>query len=291
MFKKFYSAIKLYENKRLKLEINNRIAIFIGHKAKFLLAKVNTKTYFLTHNAGFFSCASVALEDLITKNPSKISSRFGMGLYKNVLFTNNWEFFYRLPSKGSINNNKNISKNEILDTSNWWKKKYKTLPIKKVELYILKYFSPSDHVIDLEKNLTKKYKLNFSQTIGVHYRGTDKYTDWDLTPISAYVDEIDKILKANRSKDILFLSDDLSAQLYVKKRFYNQNLVIIEELSTSSGLVGAHYAYKGNRIKQAQLYFAAVLMLSKCNYLITHTGNGALWEVLYRDSIENFIQL
>jgi len=42
---------------------------------------------------------------------------------------------------------------------------------------------------------------------------------------------------------------------------------------------------------QGQIFLAILSLVSKCKKVVTHTGNGALWEVLFRGSTEGLKQI
>ena len=48
---------------------------------------------------------------------------------------------------------------------------------------------------------------------------------------------------------------------------------------------------QAERAEYGAKFFAAVFCLSKCKHLITHSGNGSFWAVLYRGNTENVYQI
>ena len=134
----------------------------------------------IKHNAGFFSCCSVKLRDIIkyinTNNnlPEKIYCSEQFKLYKND-FRQDITYVYFEHYK----NTKNIiidkipivitnSKNED-QFSNYNELNYQELyPI------IYKYFSPSIEIINIIQNIVSKYNIDYNNTCVLFYRGNDK---------------------------------------------------------------------------------------------------------------------
>lgn len=138
--------------------------------------------------------------------------------------------------------------------------------------------------------LTEKYSLNPENLLGIHYRGTDKAKEIVPPHLAIVLRDAQEILLTNPGLKVLVQTDDLRAQEYFSSNLGDFSITI-NELKTSFGSVGAHYrsSARHNAISVVD-YLATVQILSKCAYLITHTGHGALWEVLYRGNTENVIQ-
>jgi hypothetical protein len=291
IFLRFKRAVKLTKQEYFLQDLKLRIGLSISKAAvKFFEVYPSNKTYFLTHNAGFFSCASVALDAVVRKKPQKINSIFGLAWYKKILFMNNWNEFFQ---EADLNKISDLDQRKVseLNVSSFWNQRYDQILIKEFTPFINTYFQPSIKIQNIKSVLLNSYKIKPSETIGVHYRGTDKVTEWDLTPINKFGDEIDKLLSGDSKNTILFQSDDNEARKYISKRFADEKVVIIEEIFPGEGAIGAHLIDSRNQQEQVILYFAIVLILSECNFLITHTGNGALWECLFRTNTDNVIQL
>jgi hypothetical protein len=291
VFRKLKKFIDLSKQEYFIQDLKYRIALRIGKVVvKVLEIYPSKKIYFLTHNAGLFSCMSVALDATVRTKPQKINSMFGLAWYKKILFINNWNYFFQEADKDKVSD---LDQRAILelDISSFWSYRYDSIPIKNFTPFVNTYFRPSIKIQNIKRALLDSYELNPLETIGVHHRGTDKITEWDLTPINRFGDEIEKLLSSNLKNTILVQSDDNEARRYLSKRFSKEKVVIFEEILPGVGSVGAHLIDSYNQQEQVFLYFATVLILSECNFLITHTGNAALWECLIRNNTDKVIQL
>jgi hypothetical protein len=288
MYHILFKIIKLRKRKVLLVEIKLAVAHKVTDLVKPWLGKSN-KTYFLLHNAGLFSCASVAMQEIVKKEYTKISARFGMRLYKKFLFSNPWNFYFKKYSSW-VSISESPLKLENWHPINWWAEDYSLLPFRSTDLIVKKYFNPSQRVLIKKKELVTKYMIDTSQTIGVHYRGTDKFQEIDLTPLKIYAKVLTELLGLNPTFKVLIQTDDFKAQKFFRDMF-GERSIVIDELKTTVGKVGMHYMTSRNPKQSTINYFASVLILSECKYLVTHTGNGALWEVLYRGNSENVTQL
>ncbi len=290
MLLKLTKIFELKNKGTLSVEIKLALAHYVEKSVKRWTRK-SKKTYFLIHNAGFFSCASMALQEVIDRNYTKINARFGMRLYKRFLFSDPWMCYFSGVSNLKIDNAiQFLAISGQLPRTEWWQENYSLLPSKQTKAIIKKYFTPSKRVLHRKKELILQHKIITSKTIGVHFRGTDKSQELPLTPIQRYSDILDILIRENPTYKILIQTDDLVAEEFLAAKF-NEKTIMFSGLKTNKGRVSMHYLSARRPVKPTIDYFARVLILSECAHLVTHTGNGALWEVLYRGNSKNVIQL
>ena len=86
------------------------------------------------------------------------------------------------------------------------------------------------------------------------------------------------------------LTDEPSAQEAFKTAFPGL-VILIDELDAPGGTVGAHNLDSPAPEAKGQTFLAILLLISKCKKVVTHTGNGALWEVLFRGSTQKLQQV
>lgn len=155
-----------------------------------------------------------------------------------------------------------------------------------------RFFGPSDIVLNKVQLLSHKYKLNFEKTISVLYRGTDKGTELALAHPQDYIEVTKRILKNNSDFKVLLQTD----QTQVIEMFYDEfgdKLIFFEETpSTRTNKVIWDLMEKNNvdSIDWSQWFDAALRCVSKCKYLVNHTGNVAFFANLYRGNLENVYQ-
>lgn len=249
-------------------------------------------TYFVTNNAGLLSCASTTLSDLCEYDlpVSKINSRFGMSLYKRSLFENNWSSFFEQPERPEDKKPNPTFAPFSLPVHEWWSARYASLPVISMKPALARFFRPAVVIQELSHRLVADCDIDFGQTIGVHYRGTDKFKEAKIPPVQAFIKKTSMALENMPSAKVFLLTDEQNA-LSLFTRDFKERLVFNQSLRAPEGELGAHNVDSRDGQRQGQIFLANLLLISKCQTLITHTGNGALWEVLYRGSLDGVIQL
>jgi len=250
-------------------------------------------TYFITHNSGLMSCSSTALSDitLARRKVLRVRSNFGMALYKNWLLRNNWKSFYRTPAKREVLEWDFLEiKNPPKDIHDWWIKDYSSIPVECVQEIKELFFSPSSRVQKLSERFTEKYNIILEETVGVHYRGTDKHKEIETPSLADFIERTRNSIKGMKNPRILLLTDEPVALASFNSVFPGIVLTV-DELVSQGGSVGAHFLNSGDPEVQGQIFLATLSLVSKSNLLVTHTGNGALWEVLFRGNTENVTQI
>jgi hypothetical protein len=250
-------------------------------------------TYFLTYNAGLLSCSTVTLSDITAsgRKVTKIKSNFGMSLYKKCLLRNNWKSFFQIPvlthpsqlasaQSGSYPN----------DIHDWWGKDYAAIPFKDVLEAVDLYFRLSPKVMKISDGFVEKYGINLEETIGVHYRGTDKQTEIETPSLTEFISQTRQFMQQMTNPKILLLTDEPAVTIGFEAAF-PKAVITVTELATPGGSIGAHILDSKEPEVQGQIFLAILSLVSKCKKVVTHTGNGALWEVLFRESTEGLKQV
>jgi hypothetical protein len=250
-------------------------------------------TYFLTYNAGLLSCSSTSLSDITAsgRNVTKIKSNFGMSLYKKWLLRNNWKSYFQNPiPTGSSQLASAESGSYPKDIHDWWGKDYAALPFKDVLDAVGLYFRLSLKVVELSDSFVEKYGITLEETIGVHYRGTDKQTEIETPSLTEFISQTRLYMQEMANPKILLLTDE-PAVINGFEDAFPKAVITITELATPGGLLGAHILDSKEPEVQGQIFLAILSLVSKCKKVVTHTGNGALWEVLFRGSTEGLRQV
>jgi hypothetical protein len=250
-------------------------------------------TYFLTYNAGLLSCSTVTLSDITAsgRTVKKIKSNFGMSLYKKWLLRNNWKSFFQAPIK---TNSSQLASAQIgsypNDIHDWWSKDYAAIPFKAVQEPIGLYFRLSPKVVKFSDSFVEKYGINLEETIGVHYRGTDKQNEIETPSLTEFISQTRQFMQEMANPKILLLTDEPDVILGFEAAF-PRAVITINELAAPGGSIGAHILDSKEPEVQGQIFLAILSLVSKCKKVVTHTGNGALWEVLFRGSTEGLKQV
>jgi hypothetical protein len=250
-------------------------------------------TYFLTYNAGLMSCSTTTLSDITASGRvvKKVRSNFGMSLYKKWLLRNNWKSFYLAPiQQGSSEFSSSETRPYPNDIHDWWVKDYAALPFMDVQETVDSFFRLSPKVVGFSNGFVEKYGINLEETIGVHYRGTDKQTEIETPSLTQFIQQTRQFMQEMANPKILLLTDEPEATQAFETAFPNA-VITINELATPGGSLGAHTLDSKEPEIQGQIFLAILSLVSKCKKVVTHTGNGALWEVLFRGSNEGLKQV
>jgi hypothetical protein len=250
-------------------------------------------TYFLTYNAGLLSCSTVTLSDITASGRTvrKIKSNFGMSLYKKWLLRNNWKSFFQIPIQANSSQLASAeSETYPKDIHDWWGKDYASIPFKAVQEPVDLYFRLSPKVVKLSDGFVEKYGINLEETIGVHYRGTDKQSEIETPSLTGFISQTRQFMQEMANPKILLLTDEPDVIVGFEAAF-PKAVITIYELAAPGGSIGAHILDSKEPEVQGQIFLAILSLVSKCKKVVTHTGNGALWEVLFRGSNEGLKQV
>lgn len=257
------------------------------------------RTYYCTHNAGFFSCCSICLGDIIRLYklykllPEKIDFSNSLNFFKTKEQLKNKENIYLNLFKLDSNINKKIS---FKDSPNYYYNTnviYYNYHLKDIQKLIKMYFIPNDEIIEIQRKLIKKYEIDLSKTICVLYRGTDKWKEVRTSHYLEYLKETKNVLKKNPDFKIWIQTDELRVRDFFKQTFKDKCFYIKELPVTSQNKVMHMHdekELKMNKFEFGKLFLAVINLLSKSHTLITHTGNCGFWAALYRGNTKNLRQ-
>jgi hypothetical protein len=246
-------------------------------------------TYFVCHQAGLFSTLSGVAQDILShsKKDLRVKSTFSLHLYKNNFWADNWPNFFYAPS--SRTENPRLKDLTGSDFSELWNASYAELNILQISDALRGLLRPSDSVLSLRAEISDQYGVNTSSTLGVHFRATDKVNESPTPSLSQVRAAVDFALEDSPNLRIVVLTDD-SAFADAFSKIY-PSAVFLTNLPFSSSGTGAHFLGGKNREEQGLIFFASALLISQCEKVVTHTGNGALWEVIYRGTFKGVTQL
>lgn len=253
---------------------------------------MSNKILKVTHNAGFFSCCSVRLFEIINyfnKNkelPELVDSSEQFKIHKseniditNIFFSDSGE---SITYKEDIifskaDNEPQFSNYDLIDYEN-------------VSPFIKKYFKHSDIVESTVNKFISKYMINLDETCGVFYRGLDKHRETNIADYDTYIDKCLEIKnKYNNIK--FFVQTDESEFLKAFISIFPDTIYISEipTMSKSDTLLTYHIPME-NRVEFGVNFLSSTIILSKCKYLVTHSGNCGKWACLFRGNTNNVYQ-
>lgn len=250
------------------------------------------------HNAGFFSCCTIRLMDIVTyynQNgvlPDKVDSSEQLNEYK-AGNENLWELLFDVyleehnhftlpPAPIDITTD---TKRELQFSD------YKQILHKAAFPFIQKYFHPSFHTFTVATNMTNKLPdLDGKETCAVFYRGNDKNRE---TSIGSYQEFINKAkeIQAQEPNIRFIVQPDETEFLHAFKAEF-PDAIHFEECAHMPKKDSATFLEmpRHQRPEHAANFLASVLIMSNAKHLITHSGNGGLFSVLFRGHSNNVHQ-
>jgi hypothetical protein len=243
----------------------------------------------VNHNAGFFSCCSIKLFQIIKyintnkKIPLSVDSSQQFAIYKNNNKDITYDFFEHY---SNISNN--ISNNVI---NYHWEHQfinYSQLDYTNIIPIVKKYFEPSQRIKTVVDNFVNNYNICYENCISVYYRGTDKYCETSIDSYESFYNKLIPFVDSNIQ--ILLQSDSAQFIDYIISKNI-KNLIIIKELSTSYTCNGIHNEKsKEQNYEDITNLLSIILIISKCKYIICSSGNVSIWIMLYRQHANNVHQ-
>lgn len=253
------------------------------------------------HDGGFFSCTTVKLYKILEylrgnrKLPLVVNSCGLFNYYKpsNYKATDDISnHFFQLDRQKTIQYEPNVRLN-LMDHIKPLKD---VIKFEKFQPFIEKYFTPTEEIFSLVKFFETKYNIDYNNTCGVYYRGTDKCTETTISEYTFFYDKMKAVAKEDSeangvNPDFKFLLlTDTGPFIDVALKFFD-NLIIIEENNTSYDGKCLHInTEKENNYKQIKIMFALVIILSRCKYVIVPSSNVSYWIALYRKNCNNLYQ-
>ena len=249
----------------------------------------------IVHNAGFFSCCTVRLDCIInyintySKLPTYVDSNLLFTMYKkkgrkkkdiikkDITFT----FFENYDNIDIIIP---IQTNNALSQFN----NYSNINYTETKPIIKKYFSPSNNIIDRKNNIKAKYNIDYSNTIVVYFRGTDKINEIATPKFEDYYSKLKTITDLNSNKKIIIQTDSSPFLDYIKTKQI-KNIITFDENKPSYNSKGTHKE-KRDRYTEMQDLHAIILIISECNEIICCSNNVSLWIMLFRGHARNVYQ-
>jgi hypothetical protein len=236
----------------------------------------------VNHNAGFFSCYTVRLSNILSffnenkKCPKQVDSSKQFLNYKidfSKDYTNEYISLDESLNIEYINYVKITNEDREEQFSN-----YKNINFKCIEPFIKKYFLPSNNILKIVNELEVKYDLNYEELAVFYYRGTDKFVETNICDYYSYIEKAKKIKKDNPNIRFLLTSDEINLIELFKKNF--PDTIVFEEVLSNMSRSFIH----------SQLILASVLIMSKAKHIICTSGNVSLWIILFRGHNNNIHQ-
>ena len=246
-----------------------------------------------THNAGFFSCCSVKLCNLVTfinsnqKVPDSVDSSQQFEWYKN-----------------DTNRDKDITLDyfqhyddidvPIIHPINYHRDhqfiNYNDLDYERTTPLIKKYFSPSVEINEIMIHIEQKYRLMYENICLLYYRGNDKNTEIKKCGYDEYLNYANQILDQNPNIVFLIQSDETEfiecmTSAFPNSFYFKDEIRHMEKCDSTVDI-----KMKSQNYEFSKKYLAITMIMSKCKYIICGSGNCDIWIMLYRGNNKNVIQ-
>ena len=252
--------------------------------------------YFSTDNSGLMSIATKTLHDLYNskKMASSISTHFSLSLYKRHLFDDIWGNFFGPVENSFSTSTPHIVTRPVLEFRppwGWWFSDYRRFPFANLSSISSSAFRPAKKIHIIKESLKNRYSLDPHNTVGVHYRGTDKSIEIETPGVESFLSSTHSQLDSLGEKGVVFLMTDDSAAEKAFRSAFADRLVMSQELRVPIGALGAHNVDASDRGEQAEFFLASLFLVSECARVVTHTGNGAFWTCIFRGSTRGVIQI
>ena len=244
-----------------------------------------------THNAGFFSCCSVKLDNIVSfinenkKLPEKVDSSQQFQWYKvNTHNDITYHYFKEYPKElDEVTFPIEYTHNDQFNL-------YSTIDYSGLTPLIHRYFSPSDTVVSYITRLEQKYIQDYENLCVLFYRGNDKNTETKICNYEEYVVYAEKVRQQNPQIRFLIQSDETQFIHFFLTRFPDSIWFKDEVRHIPRCNSTVDFLMRDNLDYFSKYYLAITILMSKCKYIVCGTGNCSIWILLYRGSCEGVFQ-
>lgn len=250
----------------------------------------------IIHNAGHFSNCTIGLQDLMgyyNKNkrlPDEIDRSSQWIHYKGVP-SDRPDLAYFEINPLPIPTPDTYDTPYVYDCMAFQFQPYSGIKFDQVKPLVDKYYAPSKKVLDLLSVYENKYNLDYNNLCSVFYRGNDKVVEMTVSPYEQFINKAREVKAANPNIKFLVQPDETEF-LHAFLSAFPDSIYFTETPSLSKQMSAVFFETKlGDRMEYGAKFLAATLALSKCNTLITHSGNCGLWATLYRGNTNNVHQI
>jgi hypothetical protein len=246
---------------------------------------------------GFFSCCSVKLDKIVDyinkykKLPESVNGSELFTIYKPYDIDDITYDFFDTPNISEYIYTNKINYHHSYETHIM--EEYHQLDFKNIIPILKIYFEPSHYIKTIANYFIKKYNIDCENCVALYYRGKDKCFEMNVDSFESFHNKLDEILKIinNESIQILIQTDTSQFLDYIIEKNKSNNLIIINELTSSYTNIGLHYE-RTNQANYTDItnLLSIVQIMSKCKYIICSSGNVSSWIMMYRGNSENVYQ-
>jgi hypothetical protein len=172
---------------------------------------------------------------------------------------------------------------------------YRTIDYNIMNLFIKKYFTPSDEINNIIINIENNYihKYDYSNICVLFYRGNDKQMETKLCSYDEIILKAKEVFTLNPNIVFLIQSDELEFIQAMTKEFPN-SFYFGEELSCpinkNPEKNNINDFSKMHNYIYGKNYIAITIVMSRCKYIIFPSGNCSCWITYFRGNADNIFQ-
>jgi len=242
----------------------------------------------VTHNSGLFSCFSQRLSAIIKyANENKV--------FPDIVDSSEQFLMYKTDKSVDItetliqNLDNKISFTKPIHFTDQFTD-YSKLDFSLLNPIIGKYFSISDIVKNRLNKFIVDYDIDFFDTCSIFYRGNDKRLECKLATPEMFIEKAQTIKNYKKSIKFLVQTDDTDFLNQFTSTF--KDSIYFRELPTihNKSMSVSGSLPENQRLNHAIDLLAAVNIVARCKYLVTHSGNCGYWASLYRGGPDGIIQ-
>ena len=285
-----FHVYELFSN-RFVIKADNNETNAVRHE----IAETMPFTKFIvvsTHNAGFFSCCSVKLFNIVEfinsckQLPDIVDSSQTFCWYKNKNDTDITYDYFEHYDNVNTNILSPIDYHQVYQFIDYSKLNYTN-----ISPLIKKYFSPSKFINDIIDNMEKKYNLIYENICVLFYRGNDKMRETKLCGYDEYLKYAKQILIKNPHILFLIQSDESEFIEFMTNNFPDNSFYFKDEIRHVKKCNDTVDLMMPDTVSEfSKKYLAITIIMSKCKYIICGSGNCSIWIMLYRNNNNNVIQ-
>lgn len=165
--------------------------------------------------------------------------------------------------------------------------------IKFYKPFFKKYFNPKKNITEKIKFLIENYKINIDKTIAIIYRDSDKWTDFSgFNYVSAgpYLRKCRSILDQNSKINQVLIQSENTGVVRTFTEAFGAKFFSETSINKSTEDYPPIPNEEDKILDWSEFYIASMWICSKCEHIITYTGNSSFFVYLNRGTTKNLTQ-
>lgn len=267
------------------------------------------QTCVVTHDAGFFSCCSIRLRDIVRymnkrrELPAAVDSSRQFSWYRPAgqAVLDLTHIFFKQPDAAAPT----WSYKGQTPFYEWWQfESFKSTfwvsgPTKfherasyQLAPFVKRYFTPSDEIQAFAASLETTHAIDWDRTVVLFYRGNDKATEMKLPAYEAFWSKARELQAVTPGLRLLLQSDETEF-LEGGKAVFPDALIFWEHIRhiPRANTTVDKACVSGQQHEFAKKFLAIVWLMSKARWVVCPSGNISMWIVLYRGHTKGIYQM